>query len=97
MKEATETIPDTLPEDSDLLKGEQQYLFEDELLVLAEELARITTQQSKLADQKNTCKEAIMKQMKTLNKERGQAELKDEQKIEYWIEEVLKTKKVVAT
>lgn len=85
-----------LPPD-DILLGEQQYLFKDELLVLAEKLASITVKQSGLADEKKTCKLAILKEMKKHGIERGQAELDDEQKIEYFIEEVLKTKKVVAT
>ena len=55
-------VPDTLPTDEEL--GTQQYLFEDELLELVEELARITTAQSSLADQKKTCKKAIIKEMK---------------------------------
>lgn len=88
-------IPDTLPTDEELA-GEQQYLFEDELLVLVNQLAEISIKQSQLADKKKTCKSAIIKEMKKLNIDRGAAELSDGEKLEIFLEEVLKIKKVVA-
>lgn len=86
-------VPDTLPAD---IGEEQQFLFEDELLVLVENLAKITTKQSSLADKKKTCKAAIIKEMKKLGINKGAAELADGEKLELFLEEVLKTKKTVA-
>lgn len=96
MSEVTDTVPDVLPEDTDLLQEQQGYLFEDELLQLAEKYAQLTTKASQIADQKKTCKATLIKAMKSAGISEGAAELEDGEKIVYTIEETLKTKKVVA-
>ena len=77
-------VPDTLPAD---IGEEQQYLFEDELLVLTENLAKISIKQSSLVEKRKTCKAAIIKEMNKLGIKKGAAQLADGEKLELYLKE----------